>query len=49
LLKTKKTKKPAQRRKKKLHIVKERKKKNLAESDKGPWFGQTPSTIFGVC
>jgi len=22
-----------------------KKKKNLAESDKGPWFGQTPSTI----
>jgi len=38
-------KKPAQRRKKKLHIVKERKKQNLAESDKGSWFGQTPSTI----
>ena len=34
----------AQRRKKKFHIVKER-KKNLAESDKGPWFGQKPSTI----
>jgi len=35
---------PAQRRKKKLHIVKER-KKNLAGSDKGSWFGQMPSTI----
>jgi len=37
-------KKTAQRRNKKLHIVKER-KENLAESDKGSWFGQTPPTI----
>lgn len=26
-------------------ILSRKEKKNLAESDKGPWFGQTPSTI----
>ena len=36
----KKMKKRAQRQKEKLHFVKQR-KKNLAESDKGSWFGET--------
>ena len=37
----KKTKKTAQRRKEKLHFVKQRKKPCI--SDKGSWFGQTPT------
>ena len=40
----KKTKKPGSKKKEKPPYYQE-KKKNLAERDKGPWFGQTPSTI----
>jgi len=41
----KKTKKPSSQKKEKPPYYQGKKKKNLAESDKGPWFGQTPSTI----
>ena len=40
-----KTKKTGPKKKEKALYCQGKKKKNLAESDKGPWFGQTPSTI----